>query len=286
MAKDIKSSINMGVISYNIGRLYIQMKKYPDALEYLTLSLKVLEGLRKQPNANENISQQNLVKELAKSQKLLADVFYNQRSFEKAEEYGKKALALMQEINGNHHVNLIEYVNFLGLLYMSTGKKEAALGNFNKAYDICRDFIGDDSTRAIPILINLGILYIMMEKNQEAEKTLRKSEELCIANKIIADLAHTYYSLGNLYGKLKNVEKAREIYQKALEIYEKMKNEHEKLAYIHFNMGGLAVNLNEVDKAKIHFQASLENYQKFLGKQEYANNPNVKKMTDILKRMK
>ena len=286
MAKDLKSSINTGVISYNIGRLFIQMKKYPEALEYLTLSLKVLENLKKQPNNNENVSQQGLVKELAKSQKLLADVFYNQRAFEKAEEYGKKSLAMMQEIYGNHHVNLLEHFNFLGLLYMSTGKKEASLTNLNKAYEICRDFIGDDSAKAAPILINIGILYIMTEKNQEAEKMLKKSEEICIANKMQTDLAHTYYSLGNLYGKLKNVEKAREIYKKALDIYEIMKNEHEKLAYIHFNLGGLAANLNEIDDAKLHFKASLENYQKFLGKMEYANNPNVKKMTDILKRMK
>jgi tetratricopeptide (TPR) repeat protein len=264
------------------------MKKYDEALEYLTLSLKLLESLKKQPQQpnTQEISQQALSKELAKSQKLLADVFYNQRVFNKAEEFGKKALALIQEIYGIHHVNSIDYLNFLGLLYLSMGKNEASLINFNKAYEISIDFLGKDSSKTVPIMLNLGVLYNVMGKDEDAEKILSKCEEICITNKMNPELANTYYNLGNLFAKMKNVEKARDYYKKSLEIYENLKIEIEKLAFIHYNLGVMAISLKEIEPAKLHFKASLDKYQTFLGKQEYANHTNVKKMTEFIKKLK
>jgi len=135
-------------------------------------------------------------------------------------------------------------------------------------------------------MLNLGVLYNVMGKDEDAEKILSKCEEICITNKMNPELANTYYNLGNLFAKMKNVEKARDYYKKSLEIYENLKIEIEKLAFIHYNLGVMAISLKEIEPAKLHFKASLDKYQTFLGKQEYANHTNVKKMTEFIKKLK
>lgn len=285
MAKELKSNINVSVITYNLGHLYIQMKKYPEALQYLAQSIKLLEELKKKPNLEE-ISHQNLSKELAKSQKLLADIFYNQRVFDKAEEFGQKALSLMQENFGMESINLVESHNFLGILYLTIGKNEPALTNFNKALNVSKKFHGEVSPKNVLIMNNLGLLYNLMGKNEEAEKILISSEKISKANNMETELANIYYNLGNLYAKMKEVDKAMVKLQISLEIFEKLKIDLEKQAFIHFNLGGMAVSLKEIPKAKDHFKASIGKYQQLLGNQEYLKNGNVIKMNDFLKNHK
>ncbi len=84
--------------------------------------------------------------------------------------------------------------------------------------------------------------------------------------RIDPDSVNIFNSLGVLYRKKGDVEKALINYQKALTV-------HPDEPYIHFNIGRLYLEMELLEKAKTHFEQSLK------------LNPNFKDAEDVLKAM-
>lgn len=285
IAKELGSLVNISAVCYNIGHIFLKIKSYDQAMSYLKQSLKMLEDLSKKPQ-NEEISLKKLKEELAKSQKLMAEVFYNKKLFETAEEYAEKGLKLMQEIHGSSNVNLLEFLNFLGISCMTAGKHERSLSNFKQSLEISQAFMGKEAVSSIYILNNMGILYNLMGKNEDSEETLLDCAKICEKHSMEKDKGVAFYNLGNLYAKTGKVEKSTESLETALKIFEKLNVEIEKQAFIHYNIGGMAVSAKDFKKVKEHFNAAIKKYQMFLNKKEFAENKNVKKMQEFLKNLK
>ncbi len=369
------SKVNISAICYNIANLYIKMKKYKEAMDFLRKSEKNLDNFigksekndkknivisevksdkfkpntgilsvnsknndKLKPNTtktslnsknndklkanicdssgnsdklkqNAAISKGNheeltIKKELANCWKLMAEVFYNEQTYDKSEEFGLKSLDFFLQIYGELHINLIEIYNFMAVLYLTIGKHEKSLMNFEKALEISQKFYGENDGKLVKILNNMGILYNLMGKNEESEKILMFSEGICEKNGMRREKAHVYYNLGNLFIKLKNVEnslekslknaeksgsfllKSRLFLEKAKEIFKEFNDENEKLAFISFNLGGIEVGEKQFKKAGVHFRESIESYKCFLGEKDYEKNGNVKKMKEFLKKDK
>jgi len=126
----------------------------------------------------------------------------------------------------------------MGRAYQKLGRNKEAQECFQKAADI----------------------YLGKERIQDAEAVLNE------ILKIDPDSVNIFNTLGVLYRKKGDLEKALINYQKALTV-------HPDEPYIHFNIGRLYLEMEHPEKARTHFEESLK------------LDPEFKDAEDVLKAM-
>jgi len=151
-----------------------------------------------------------------------AEVYYNIGYIKSAQEKFSEAVDAFKMATAIDRLHAKAY-KALGKLYTRLGNNEMAQIYLQKAADI----------------------YLSSQKDQEAEDVLN---ELI---KIKPDTQNAYNSLGVLYRKKNENEKALLFYKKALKI-------QPDGAHVYYNIGKLYLHLKDFQNAKLHIKKALE----------------------------
>ena len=103
--------------------------------------------------------------------------------------------------------NNLEALGSIGVAYASLGKYDEAIKHFKKAIAIDRAYVEG--------YINLGTAYGRMGDPARAIKEYERVEQNTVSKQ---DIAISYIRIGDIYMKLKNVEKAKEYYRNAISL--------------------------------------------------------------------
>lgn len=151
-----------------------------------------------------------------------AEVYYNIGYIKSAQEKFSEAVEAFKMATAIDRLHAKAY-KALGNIYTRLGNNEMAQTYLQKAADI----------------------YLSSQKDQEAEDVLN---ELI---KIKPDTQNAYNSLGVLYRKKNENEKALLFYKKALKI-------QPDGAHVYYNIGKLYLHLKDFQNAKLHIKKALE----------------------------
>lgn len=185
---------------------------------------------------NDYKSALNIFRELTQKQES-AEVYYNIGYIKTVQKLFEEAIIAFRKAVQLDRLYAKAYEG-MGRAYQQLGRNKEAQECFQKAADI----------------------YLGKERIQDAEAVLNEILQ------IDPDSVNIFNSLGVLYRKKGDVEKALINYQKALTV-------HPDEPYIHFNIGRLYLEMELPEKAKTHFEQSLK------------LNPNFKDADDVLKAM-
>ncbi|KGO91200.1 tetratricopeptide repeat-containing sensor histidine kinase [Flavobacterium subsaxonicum] len=173
---------------------------------------------------------------------------YNRVDPIKGMHYGKKAIALSQQINWSK--GLCEAYRCYGINVSQTSDFKAALQYYQKALKIAIQL--KDKDLQSKIYKNIGLANIASGRYPEGLKysslALKLSEELNNQNDIAANLSN----IGIVYFDLRNYKKAIYYYQRARQINEKNNNK----TYLISNLG----NLGNIYKGVSDFPKALQYY--------------------------
>ena len=101
----------------------------------------------------------------------------------------------------------LEALNSLGVAYGNLKKYDDAIKQFEKAMSIDRTFV--------TVYINLGATY---EQMQQYDKALEQYGRVSSVTRSKADVAMSYIRIGDVYLKLKELDRAKEYYRKSMDL--------------------------------------------------------------------
>jgi tetratricopeptide (TPR) repeat protein len=135
-----------------------------------------------------------------------------------------KALEMRQRVLGEHHADVGECYNSIGMAYLcARNEHENALSHLKKAVEIQEKTLSSDSLSLSETYGNIATIYIDMGKDDLALTYYNRA--LKIQEKVLPsdhpDIAATYNHLGDSCVAKQDYSKALEYYQKSLEISRK-----------------------------------------------------------------
>lgn len=152
----------------------------------------------------------------------IGKIYFFWGKYQKAEDYYKKQLQLLEKIRGKNNIAYAQALNNLSVIYNALGRNDLIEKNLQESISI-KEALGDADTSYAKSLNNLGQIYLDKGKYPEAEKFLKKSLEIKL-NKIgeeSSTTAMSYLNLGNLHNAVGNKDEALKDYLKAYQIFKK-----------------------------------------------------------------
>lgn len=158
---------------------------------------------------------------------------------------------------------LAETLNQMTHLLVKQGRLAEARSNLNEALEIRRRELGEENEKTAETLGNLALIEHRDGHDALAEKHYRAVLDIKKKVGSEASRAITLTNLANLYGEMKRIEEARELYGEALKLDEKVYGaDHKEVACDLFNIGGLNYHHNYFREALTYFEKALTIYQK------------------------
>ena len=193
---------------HNIGMVYIHLRHYKEAEEYLSIACK----LRKNIFGSNNI-------DYAISLEGLAGVYIETKNYDKAETYLLESLVI-QKNNTDITTNLdfANTLNTLGHLYQSTKNYKKAKEFLYEALKIRQEVLGTSNNTYAITLANIGICCDNLNDYKSAEKHLLIALDILRNNNDDDYTASTLNSLGVLYNDLGRYSTAKKYLFEALEM--------------------------------------------------------------------
>jgi len=142
--------------------------------------------------------------------------------YDKAEQFLKNALALMERINRTGHNFYATTLGKIGELYKDQGRYDEAEVALIKAKDARLKRFGNKHARYSDALYGLAIFYLESNQLELAEQALldvRSIDEATIG-KQSQDYGGTLNALGNLYNEMGKFEKAETYFKEVIAIIE------------------------------------------------------------------
>ncbi len=197
LEKKVKENPNSLEAHAELGQLYLQSKRYDDAIDEGKTILKISKD-----NSFGNA--------------LLGMAYEAKGKTKTAIDYYKKAIerSEQEEMKGLNPA-LTESTFRLGKIYMDQKKYDEALELFQKS--VSYNTIDSDAR------YNLGLVYLRQKKYDEA------IEQFNTAVKFVPDYYQAWYRLGEAHEKKKNEKEAIEAYENALKYNEDYKEAKEAL---------------------------------------------------------
>lgn len=232
----------------NLGSVYLQSGKYPQALNYYLQALKIAEetgnqiiisnsfeniGLlyKKEKNyekAKEYYSKALRLNEIAKNEIGIADTYLKLGTMysdfnlsDSSIYYHKKALEIYKRLNNK--IGLNKVTANLGALYNDEKDFNMALSYYFKGLKMTEE-INDLETRAI-ILGNIGLAYFSLNNFVSAEKFLLQSSKMSDSLGLIEQSEYSNLTLSDLYSQTGKFKKALSHYRIAVEAKDSLFNE-------------------------------------------------------------
>ena len=200
----------------------------------------------------------------------LGTMFQSLGNYKKAQEHYEKALSIRKQI-GDRAGEAEDYKN-LGIVFQSRGNYDKAQEYYKKALAI-RSEIGDGEGEATDYG-NLGRLFDLLGEHDKAqehlEKALRISKEICNRNLE----ASCYANLGAFFLSLGKYPRADKYLVQALAIAKEIGDKHGEAA-VYSNFGRISHHLHDYEKAQEYHKKALAIYEEIGGRDgevvEYAS---------------
>lgn len=161
----------------------------------------------------------------APTQILLSDIYSTLGDYDQAETYISKALDSQEKQFGRNHIDVATSLSRLALIKfyngIDPGKIEPVMA---EARDIIAALLGTLNPRYAEALKNLAIVYLSLNRAQEAFQLLTEAGEiwkLRTGSKNNINLAAIHILTGDVYYQQRNLSKAEEFYSRAKSLYEK-----------------------------------------------------------------
>lgn len=182
---------NVGVIENNLGKLFFEIRNYPEAKNYLNRSIRSC------------LAEGNYI-DAGKAQLNMANVFITEVDYTKGIEYLDAARTSFEK--GNFKRGVQACANNIGALYIRQGKYEQAIAPLQQALGIAKESKSYSGVALIEQ--NIGYAYTLMGKYAPALEWLNKAEET-------AKLGTDQYTFGEIYLHRSQLDSALGNYQSA-----------------------------------------------------------------------
>lgn len=198
LAEKLNDSTALGKSFNNIGLIYEDMKEYEKALEFYQQSLAIKKHSKsKMDIANSLFNVAGMYKEIGEKNK---DTLY----YAKAERYYELAINKAKEVN---YAKVVLFAK-TGIAQLATVRNKPL-----KAIEIYQSVLDEavqanDNQVLRVVYLNLGVNFIRINNDKEAETFLLKALPLIEAAENPSDMASIYKNLSELYGKKKDYAKA------------------------------------------------------------------------------
>ncbi|WP_026980871.1 tetratricopeptide repeat-containing sensor histidine kinase [Flavobacterium suncheonense] len=190
------------------GRFYAKIKEYQKATDCLFAALRYFE---KHPGDNP-------VVEIGSVCSLLADLYVNQKNYEKAIEYSKRVIVCcdanksLEYEDGTDHTRFVSY-SVIGVSYRNLKKYDEAVYYLNKALELAKK--SNSSFKISYVLTRIGSVKVAQQKYDEAEAILNEALK---GEPDPKSLANGYTSMAQLYFAKKDYDKAYSFITKGLDL--------------------------------------------------------------------
>jgi tetratricopeptide (TPR) repeat protein len=208
--------------------------------------------------------------DLAHSLNELGILYSQQEKYNQAEPLFKQALALGQELLGEHDPDIAFSLNNLAELYRNQRRYEEAEPLFKQALAIRQKLLGDHHSDVPRILNNLAKMYSLQRRYKEVEPLLKQA--LAVRQKLLgdhhSDVASSLINLAEFYGKQRRYEEAEPLFKQALSIRQKLLGDHHSdVAMSLTNLAILYSSQERYEEAESLHKQALAMKQKLLGDQ-------------------
>jgi tetratricopeptide (TPR) repeat protein len=191
IAQEINNKEEQSSLLSNIGAVYDDQTKYEKAMEYYLKSQEIAY-------------QQKNKQLIASNYNNIGGVYLKRNDYKKALDYFLKGLAIKQELGNKYGVSNA-LIN-IGTLYYNIGDLPKTLKYFMGAYKY-KEELNDKAGMAV-VLGNVGAVYMEMGEYNRAEdylkRSLKRSEEI----RSLSDMSNAHLNLSDLYKVTKKFEQA------------------------------------------------------------------------------
>jgi len=205
----------------------------------------------------------------AEAQSQLARVYTVIGDYEKAEENITKTISVYEKQFGKEHVDVAKAISQLALIkYFKKGDNREIEQLFTRAKNIVFSKLGASSPLYGEALKNLAIVYIRMDRNQEALALLSQAEKLWVqklGRRNNVNLASIYTIEGDLYYKEHQYEKSEDKYKDARKLYDRaFSKNHPDYVKVLSKLSKVAYMQDNLKKSKRLIDEALSNYRQFI----------------------
>jgi tetratricopeptide (TPR) repeat protein len=244
---------------YMIGRVYNELGKYNQALDYIKRSLVIdeTEYGKMHPNVARDLNN-------------LGELFRALGEPKKAIPYYERALNIDKVTSGKKHPDVAIDLNNLGEAWRELGDPQKAIFYYNQALSIDEAFYGKEHSNVAIRLNNMGLAYTALNNHYQAISNLKQA--LSIWEKVYSE-QHPYVAialnnLGAAYAALTNYRIAISYYDQALAIWKKVYgDQHPQVAVGFKNLGSAYMNLNDYPRAISYYEQALAIWKKVYSEQ-------------------
>ncbi|MCP4105041.1 MAG: tetratricopeptide repeat protein [Desulfobacteraceae bacterium] len=195
----------------------------------------------------------------------LGMVTIEQQQWQQAEEYLKESLRIKIELNDQHSQSLTYHE--LGVLSQKQRKWKQAEEYYKKALQITIEF--DDRYNQSHMYHNLGEVAIEQQQWEQAKEYCKNALTIFIEFNDQYKQARTYHSLGMIAEGQQQRQQAEEYYQNALRIFTKF-NDQFSQALTYYQLGIIAQKQRQRQQAEEYFKNALTIFIKFKERCEQA----------------
>lgn len=165
-----------------------------------------------------------------------------------------------------HGAQSLEYsfsLQVAGVLYMSSGQYEEAIGSFLEAYEIRKPLVGEENRELLRLKQSLGTAYLKVGKVDEAIGVL--TEVLETQKNTIgssnSDVSLTQNDLGLAYFMQKDYTKASRLFETSYKLDRKILGQYNQFTVTsQYNLACTNLVLGNKEKAFDYFQKSMDDY--------------------------
>ncbi|QOC23913.1 serine/threonine protein kinase [Wenzhouxiangella sp. AB-CW3] len=207
---------------------------------------------------------------------------------EQALEPQKQALAIRREQLGEEHLDTLDSMDHMGLLYGRVGRRDDQRQFYQEALNGYRRLVGDEDARTLNAMSNLGANYNARGELEQAETYFRQalSGQLDALGPAHHQTLITTHGLGYMLSLQGRHEEALPYYEAALsgrrDLYG---DEHPDTLTAMNNLGGLLIEMGRPDDALPYYQQALDGRRRLLGNEHRVTLQSINNMGHLLSRL-
>jgi tetratricopeptide (TPR) repeat protein len=202
--------------------------------------------------------------EIATSYNNIGLIYSHYKNYSEAIRYYNMSIDIKKKRLSPDDISIAKTLHNLADRHYQLREYDKALSCFREALDIKEKYRKSSTHPDLCTTINaLGLVYLEKDDLATAREHFEKSKEILEMNfpqmENHALTATTYNNLGEVYNRLREVDKAKFCIQKAVEILGKdEENSNMDMSISMFNLGSLHSQLGEKDKAEEAYKKALK----------------------------
>jgi tetratricopeptide (TPR) repeat protein len=203
--------------------------------------------------------------------------------FVEAESYLTESLSILNELNPKDPYRA-RVLNNLGVLHYLTGNDKRAEKDFRQAIDGWEREHDPRDSEIVPLLSNLGGVYIA-QKKWDAATTLFDRALSILNGSSGLDLAGVLDSIGTMHSARGKYKEAREAFSRSYLIrLDALGKEHPTVASSAANLASTLNALGEYKEAEDLLEGALQVYEKTFGSQSFQVLTTLEKLTEVFRK--